>query len=493
MIYVNNAQSTKKKRDIQKSINSLFDRYPVLPIITEQIKKHNGTCYLVGGAVRDIFLGIFLKDIDIEIHGIPFELLAKIIDPILPVFEAGKSFGILKAIDYPFDFSVPRTDSSGRHPSVDINPDMGIEMALKRRDLTFNAMAINIETFELVDPYNGLADLTAGIIRATDTTLFAEDPLRFFRIMKFVSRFGMTVEPATEKICSRIDISLVSQERIESEFDGLLLQSQRPSLGIRWLHRMGRLSDVLPELAATFMIDQEKDWHPEGSVFEHLMQTLDAAADLMHNSKDFTTQEVLINILDNNRTHKLIFLYSALCHDLGKVATTRCIDGRLRSWGHDEAGVAPTKSMLQRITGRKKIIDAVLSLVKYHMRPGQLVSQKSSASAYKRLADQLHEPLSLGFLALLFQADRLGRNGVSSMPLKIQEIEIEQFIAGAEKAGVLYAKEEPLLTGKDFLDRVTAGPELGRLVKKAYEIQLLSAGITKEALKEKVVGSKLKK
>ncbi len=489
MIYRNNAQCTKKKKYIQKSMYSLFDSYPVLPIIIEQIKKYNGSCYLVGGALRDIFLGLSIKDIDIEIHGISFELLEKIIDPLTPVFQAGKSFGILKSIDYPIDFSVPRADSSGRHPSVELNPHMGIEKALRRRDLTFNAMAINIENFEFFDPYNGLADLTAGIIRATDPKIFAEDPLRFFRIMKFVSRFGMTVEPVTEKICSSIDISLVSQERIESEFDTLLLQSNRPSLGIRWLHKIGRLSDVLPELAATFMIDQEKDWHPEGSVFEHLMQTLDAAAYLIHNSVDFSTQKIIIKILDNNKINKLIFLYSALCHDLGKVATTKCINGRLRSWGHDEAGVVPTKAMMQRITGRKKIIEAVVSFVRYHMRPAQLIAQKSSLSAYKRLAHQLHEPLSLGFLALLFQADRLGRNCASSIPLKIQEIVIEDFIAAAEKAGVLYAKEEPLLTGKDFLDRTTAGPALGKFVKKAYEMQLLFPGITKEALKKKILGS----
>ena len=490
MIYKDTVQCTEKKRDVQKTVVSLFDYYPVLPRILKEIKEHNGICYLVGGAVRDMFLGIAIKDIDIEIHGISLEALEKIIDPITPVLAAGKSFGVLKALDHPIDFSIPRTDSSGRHPTVELDPHMSIEKALRRRDITFNALAINLQDFSFIDPYGGLADLAAGIIRATDPELFIEDPLRFFRVMQFVSRFGMTVDPVTEQLCANMDVSLVSQERIESEFDKLLLKSERPSLGIRWLEKIDRLKDILPELAATVLIDQEKDWHPEGSVFEHLMQSVDAAADIVNNSIIFNTQELVTKIIENNTFHKLLLLYSALCHDLGKVSTTKCVDGRLRSWGHDEAGVLPTKTMLKRITGRKKLIDSVASLVKYHMRPGQLVSQKSSAQAYKKLAAQLHEPINLAFLALLFQADRLGRNGASSLPLKIQEIEIEQFITAAEKAGVLYAQEEPLLTGKDFLDTISAGPELGRLVKKAYEIQLTSSSYTKEVLKRNVLKQK---
>ena len=110
--------------------------------------------------------------------------------------------------------------------------------------------------------------------------LFVEDPLRLFRVMQFIGRFTMKPDKQLNEICARMSLKGISVERIESEFDKLLLKSKRPSLGIRWLLEIGRLQEIFPELAATIGVQQEPDWHPEGDVFEHTMQSLDAAAAL---------------------------------------------------------------------------------------------------------------------------------------------------------------------------------------------------------------------
>ncbi len=232
---------------------------------------------------------------------------------------------------------------------------------------------------------------------------------------------------------------------------------------------------MLPELAATVGIEQGPEWHPEGDVFEHSMQALDAAARLKYDDPN----------------SKLLMMYTALVHDLGKVSTTKMIDGRIRSLGHAQVGVGLAKKMLSRITNKKEMIASVQKLVDCHMAPGQLVKSKSGMAAYKRLAAKLAPDVTLEMLADLALVDRQGRNPKSNKPLSEKKFsDIEQFRVSARKAAVLHAPEKPILQGRDLLDEVSAGPRLGTLVKKAYEIQL-DEGITDKAvLKKRVLGKK---
>ena len=122
-----------------------------------------------------------------------------------------------------------------------IDPHMNFADAFKRRDLTINAMGIDLKTFELIDPWHGLEDLKKGILRAPDAKLFIEDPLRLFRVMQFIGRFQMNPDKQLNEICAKMSLAGISTERIEAEFDKLFLKSKRPSLGIRWLQEIGRL------------------------------------------------------------------------------------------------------------------------------------------------------------------------------------------------------------------------------------------------------------
>lgn len=470
-------KSTKIKEDLQRVLKEIIQTQPIILTIIEDIAKKGGRALLVGGAVRDIILSILqdkkngVKDLDIEVHGLTLDQLQDILEHYRQVSLVGKSFGVLRLHGLDIDWSLPRKDSSGRHPTVVIDPNMSLSEAFARRDLTINAMGIDLNSSELIDPWNGLNDLQEGILRATDPALFIEDPLRLFRVMQFIGRFAMKPDAQLDAICTRMSLKGISIERVEAEFDKLFLKSQRPSLGIRWLQSIGRLEEILPELFATIGVQQESDWHPEGDVFEHTMQSIDASA--------------LLSYSDNNQ--KLIAMYGVLCHDLGKTTTTQKISGRLRSLGHEEAGVPLAKNMLKRITHRKELTDTVAKLVRYHMAPGQFIKNGAKISAYKRLANKLAPDITVELLAKVSLADKRGRNPESSTPLTRAIPEIDEFIQKSQHAQVFYKPEEPILHGRDLMDIMQPGPRMGELLKKAYEIQIEQGITDKQELLKRIL------
>lgn len=457
---------------LQRVLQNILAHYPQVSTILNAIHAHGGKALLVGGAVRDLLLGLQVKDLDIEIYGLTTEALEKILRSFGPVSLVGKSFGVLRLHSLDIDWSLPRADSAGEKPTVVIDPNMSFGQAFKRRDLTINAMGIDLHTYELIDPFNGQQDLKNKLLRPTDIQLFEEDPLRFFRVMQFIGRFEMEPTESLNALCRVMDISQVSIERIEMEFEKLLLKSVRPSRGIRWIAMLDRLHGIVPELAATCGVAQNPAWHPEGDVFEHTMQALDAAAAIVYADKKT----------------KLIGLYAALCHDLGKAVTTQNIAGVWKSPLHAHAGVPLAKFMLQRITNNKELIDTVCKMVKYHMEPLQFVIGGAKMSAYKRLANKLAPQVTINMLADLALADRRGRNAQSHEPLTCAEPGVEEFRQRAVEAQVLESKEEPVLQGKDIIDLVTPGPAMGRLLRKAYEIQIEEGITDKDQLKRRVLG-----
>jgi tRNA nucleotidyltransferase (CCA-adding enzyme) len=462
---------THNDSTVFKHLQHSLTEYPLVEPIVDRIAQAGGRALLVGGAVRDLLLGLPIKDLDIEVHGISLELLESILRAFGPTSSMGKAFGVLRLHGLEVDWALPRTDTAGRKPIVSIDPMMSIKQACARRDLTINAMGIDLKTYELLDPFNGKDDLKQGILRAPDPKLFVEDPLRLYRVMQFVGRFAMQPDATLNQVCASMDITHVSVERIEAEFEKLMLKSARPSLGIRWLRTIGRLADIMPELYATIGVAQNPEWHPEGDVFEHSMQSLDAAA-AMHN---YQGQE------------KLILCYAALCHDLGKAVTSEYKEGRIRSLNHEVAGVPLAHGMLARITRTKELIKTVEILVRYHMHPLMFMHSDAKLSAYKRLARALAPHTNIRMLAYLAMADRRGRNGAEHTPLTTDDKEIRLFIQKAEKAGVFTAPEEPVLQGKDLLDVVSPGPQLGQLLRLAYKIQIAEGIQDKEVLRQRVL------
>ena len=457
----------------------------ILPIINE-IKSKGGVAYLVGGSVRDLVLKREVKDIDIEVHKISIEDLESCLKKFGGVSLVGKQFGVLKLHGFDIDWSLPRRDSKGRKPAVVIDPDMSIEEASRRRDLTINSMAINLNDFDskkplIIDPYGGLEDLKKKRLRLVDKDFFIEDPLRFYRVMQFIGRFEMTPDDELNKVCKEMDLGGVygelARERIYEEIKKLFLKSRRPSLGFRWIEEIGRLKELFPELGVLVNVEQRVDYHPEGNVFEHTMQTLDAAA----------TLEV--------SEEKFMIMLAVLCHDFGKA---KVVNDDLSAKGHDTAGVPVAKAFLRRFTWNSKLIRSVCKLVRYHMMPLLFVEQKSGPKAYKRLALKLAPEVTLEHLYLVAWCDIRGRNedgpepltkGFALTQLLSNDTVLEQFMENVKGAEVATGPEKPVLLGRDLLDVVEAGPEMGRLLRKAYQIQIDEGVKDKDELKRRVLKS----
>lgn len=462
-------------------LNKILARFPFVGHIIQEIDGQRGRALLVGGAVRDLLLGLSPKDIDIEVHGLKIDQLQKILEKFGNVSLVGKSFGVLRLNGLDVDWSVPRKDSKGRKPKVVIDPQMSLEDAFRRRDLTINAMGIDLITNELIDPFGGLKDLKEKRLRVTDKKLFVEDPLRFFRVMQFIGRFE--IEPDTElnKICKKMDLSKISRERIEEEFNKLFLKSPRPSLGIDWLRTIGRLKEILPEVYNLIGVEQDKKWHPEGDVYIHTLQVLDAMAALAQQKKF-------------NKHDTLMLMWAALCHDLGKPETSEeWEDGGVSSYEHEAVGVPLAKKLMKRFTRDKDLIDGAAKVVKYHMQPGQFIKNGAKPAAYKRLALNLDPHVTLETLALFACADKLGRNPSgkpyslqSSIGKKLCKDELA-FMDNAKKLKVLHEVEGPVLHGRDLIGLVEPGPKMGQLLKRAYEIQIEEGIKNKRELKKRIL------
>ena len=190
----------------------------------------------------------------------------------------------------------------------------------------------------------------------------------------------------------------------------------------------------------------------------------------------------------SSKREKLIIMLSALCHDLGKVATTTWTDDHYKSAGHAEEGSILVPQLLSRITIKKELISTVEKLVKYHMHTLFFVSDNAGPAAYKRLAKKLEPDVTIHMLGLLARADSRARNPHKGQPLPPNgDSDINIFLDRAQQALVLQAAEEPILHGRDLLDLVGPGKLLGLLVKRAYEIQIDQGIKDKENLKKLVV------
>lgn len=432
---------------------------PKVNAVVRAIDAAGGAVVAIGGAVRDALLGKPIKDLDCEVYNLSLEALEDILKQFGPVRTVGKAFGVLKIDGLDADWSLPRTDASGRHPAVVLNTHMAYHEACKRRDLTINAIGINLKSGELIDPCDGLSDLRAGVLRSPDITHFSADPLRLYRVMQFVSRFEMVVDEQLHTVCKTMNVATVSRERIEQEWAKMLLLSARPSLGIRWLAEINRLHDLFPELQALINVPQRADYHPEGDVFEHTMQAVDAAVHQLH----FCTDEL----------EKRQLLYAVLCHDMGKASTTIWDQNRWRSPGHAEAGVPIARNFLRRITREKELIKAVLALVEYHMIPGEFMRNNASDGAIKKVALKLAASTSLRMLTAVSYADRAGRNpDGSGLPLSDADPEIAQFAERVQQLGIWERPEPPVITGDDLKDMCPPGPQMGVLLRRAYAYQI---------------------
>src|SRR4029434_3279677 len=203
-----------------------------------------------------------------------------------------------------------------------------------RRDFTVNAIAWDPLTGDIEDPFDGRGDLTQRLLRAVDVTTFGDDSLRVLRAVQFAARFEFALEDDTAALCGTIALDDLPAERVWGEVEKLLLVAMKPSIGLALALDLGVIDQVLPELAPLVGCPQEPEWHPEGDVWVHTLMVVDQARR---------------RIDDLDRGRALAVMRGAVCHDVGKPAVPAFIDGRIRSMGHEEGGVAPATNLLDRL------------------------------------------------------------------------------------------------------------------------------------------------
>jgi tRNA nucleotidyltransferase (CCA-adding enzyme) len=453
--------------------------------LSRTIAASGGRAMLVGGCVRDELMGILPKDWDLEVYNIESARLKEILERFarqissedvgtdqsspsinagIPLSAVGEAFTVYKLGTY-LDVSMPRRERKvgrgHRGFAVEGDPDMSFEEACSRRDFTVNAILKDPLTGEIADPFDGRGDITRKLLKHVSDQTFAEDSLRVLRAAQFAARLEFDIAQKTVEVCKAIDVADLPRERIWGEIEKLLLNAARPSIGLKWLYDLGVVDQIFPELKSLVGVPQEPDWHPEGDVDVHTLMVVDEA-------------RKLIDDLPYER--QVAVMLGAVCHDLGKPPTTEFIDGRVRSRGHDEAGVEPTISFLDTLgiyTIRGfDVRDQVVQLVRYHLKPGEYYKSKNPIGdgAFRRLARKVEPDL----LYRVAKADSLGRNPEWLPKEKHFGSEAQEwFIRKVRELEVERKAPDPILKGRHLIEfGLEPGPRFKEILDQVYELQL---------------------
>lgn len=435
--------------------------------LSETIRGRGGRAMLVGGCVRDELMGFEPTDWDLEVYGVESNELRALLDRFGDVQAVGEAFAVYR-VGRDLDVSLPRRERKTGHGHrgfvIEGDPGMSFEEACSRRDFTINAILKDPLTDEVVDPFSGRADIEKKLLRHVSNLTFADDSLRVLRAAQFAARLEFDIAPETIAICKGIDVTDLPKERVWGEIEKLVLRAMRPSIGLRWFYELGVVEQLFPELAALVGVPQEPDWHPEGNVDVHTLMVVDEA-------------RKLIDDLPYER--QVAVMLGALCHDLGKPPTTEFVDGRIRSRGHDEAGVEPTIAFLDRL-GIYTLLGfdvrgQVIQLVRYHLKPGEFYKSEQKGNpvgdgAFRRLARKVEPDL----LYRVAKADSLGRypDGDRSKMIFGSEAQ-EWFIEKVRELQIEKKAPDPILMGRHLIEiGLKPGPHFKQILDAVYEMQL---------------------
>ncbi|WP_033148205.1 CCA tRNA nucleotidyltransferase [Prevotella sp. P6B1] len=424
--------------------------------ISEAADHLGQECYVVGGYVRDIFLERPSNDIDVVVVGSGIQVAEELKRMVgrkahLSVF---RNFGTAqvkfrqKGVEYEVEFVGARKESYSHDSRKPIVENGSLEDDQNRRDFTINAMAIclNKERFgELVDPFNGLADLEDGIIATPlePGITFSDDPLRMMRCIRFATQLKFQIEEDTfvalERMADRIKI--VSGERIKDELNKIIL-SPTPSRGFVDLQRCGLLQLILPELAALDIVEQRNG--------------------RAHKNNFYHTLEVLDNVASHS--DNLWLRWAAILHDVGKTKSKRW-DPAI-GWtfhNHNLIGAKMVPQLFRRLMLPMDMkMKYVQKLVEMHMRPIVIADDIVTDSAVRRLLNDAGEDIE--DLMILCEADITSKNEVR------KKLFLENFRMVREKLADLKEKDyvrllQPVIDGNEIMElfHLTPSREVGTL------------------------------
>ena len=444
---------------------------PIFHQISEAADRLGVECYVVGGYVRDIFLERPSNDIDVVVVGSGIAVAEELKRMVgkkahLSVF---RNFGTAqvkfrqKGVEYEVEFVGARKESYSHDSRKPVVEDGTLEDDQNRRDFTINAMAIclNKNRFgELVDPFNGLADLEDGIIATPlePGITFSDDPLRMMRCIRFATQLNFQIENETfdalERMADRIKI--VSGERIKDELNKIIL-APHPSIGFEYLQRCGLLNIILPELAAL-----------------DIVETKNGRA---HKNNFYHTLEVLENVTGSVGDMALWLRWAALLHDVGKTKSKRwdpAVGWTFHNHNIIGAKMVPVifRRLMLPMDAKMKYVQKLVDL---HMRPIAIADDEVTDSAVRRLMNDAGEDID--DLMTLCEADITSKNEVR------KKMFLENFRMVREKLTDLKEKDyvrllQPVIDGNEIM-------ELFHL-KPSREV-----GVLKQYLKDAVLDNKV--
>lgn len=432
--------------------------------IAQCISKKGGKSFYVGGYVRDNILNHVSEDIDIEVHGLSAECLMDVLSQFGEVYTKGSFFGVFAIKGYPIDFALPRKEKAygNKHRDFEIylDPNLSVEESARRRDFTINSIYKDVLTGEIIDPFHGLQDIKDSIIRHIDDKSFIEDPLRVFRSAQFSSRLNFKISDKTKDLCRTMDLRTISKERVDLELKKALIQSNKPSMFFDNLIDMDAVDIWFPEIKRLKEIPQNPIYHPEGNVYNHTMMVLDEAAKRK-----------------NESSNEYFFMLSALCHDFGKILTTKTNeDGVIHAYNHESEGLSLCKHFILRFSNDKKRMAYVLNMVLHHMEPNKCAAAHSTVKKTNHMFDN---SINAKDLLLLAECDALSSADKNSYSVK------KEFLTSRL---IQYYKilKEPDITGKDLiLYGIKPGKTMGDALEYAHKLKL--AGIEKETAIKQVL------
>jgi poly(A) polymerase len=420
---------------------------------------------LVGGPVRDVFLGRPVSDLDLATDATPPQVLAIARDWADKVWETGIEFGTvgLRKGDTIFEITTYRSETyvPGSRKPAGIRYGTSLEADLGRRDFTVNAMAALLPSMELVDPFGGLRDLRDKVLRTPGSPedSFTDDPLRIMRAARFTAQLGFTVVPematAMRQLAPRL--AVVSAERIRDELTKLLLAPgpHGPVRGIELMVDTGVADVVLPEVPRLRLETDEHMRHKD--VYQHSLTVLEQSIEL---EGRYGLEPDLVGRL------------AALLHDIGKPKTrSRLPDGRVAFHHHEAVGAAMARARLKALRFPSSVVADVTTLIALHLRfhgygPGEWTD--SAVRRYVRDAGPL-----LTRLQVLTRADCTTRNKAKAARLARAQDGLEERIV------TLSAEEElkkirPDLDGNEIMAilGLPPGPEVGRASTYLLELRL---------------------
>ena len=420
--------STHRELDLQSDATQtpLFQK---VREVARVCQSRGGRAFVVGGWVRDALLGLSPKDADVEVYGLQPDDLRRALQTLGRVNCVGESFRVYKLtwyqnkIRHELDVSIPRRDKkiADGHKGFEIegDPNATIEDAARRRDFTINAILCDPLNGEILDPFDGQADLSTRTLRAVDALHFGEDSLRVLRAMQFAARFDLTVESQTVALCRSISLRDLPRERVWSEWEKLIFYAEKPSLGLEVAQQL-RVLELHPYL--------ETAMQRRG---ELMLQTLDDAA---RERAAF----------QNDKPRQITLMIAALGSFLGWKATKQLLEG----WNiHSLDGYDIRRNTIVLVGERKRARDWF-----QREKSGNRVLDKE----FRWLSSRV-QPRLVYHLARARGEQEAG----------------DWFWNRVSKLGVQDAPPAPLLMGRHLLEMgLKPGPHIGQITQTVYAAQL---------------------